>query len=65
MTCKIVDIALPADNRIRLEKCGKKDKYLDIKKKQQSMEHEGDNYANRDWCFRYSNKGLLSPGELS
>ena len=23
------------------------------------MEHEGDNYTNCDWCFRYSNKGII------
>ena len=29
-TCKIVDIAVPADHRIKLKKCEKKDKYLDL-----------------------------------
>ena len=29
-TCKIVDVAVPADNRIKLKKCEKKDKYLDL-----------------------------------
>ena len=28
-TCKIVDFAVPADHRIKLRKCEKKDKYLD------------------------------------
>ena len=23
------------------------------------MEHEGDNYTNRDWCIRYSNKRII------
>ena len=23
------------------------------------MEHEGNDYANRDWCFRYSNKMII------
>ena len=23
------------------------------------MEHEGDNYTNRDWCFRYSNLKII------
>ena len=23
------------------------------------MEHEGDDYTNRDWCFRYSNKRII------
>ena len=29
-TCKIVDIAVPADQRIKLKECEKKDKYLDL-----------------------------------
>ena len=29
-TCKIVDFAVPADHRIKLKKCEKKDKYLDF-----------------------------------
>ena len=28
--CKIVDFAVPADNRINLKECEKKDKYLDL-----------------------------------
>ena len=28
--CKIIDFALPADNRIKLKECKKKDKYLDL-----------------------------------
>ena len=28
--CKIVDFAVPADNRIKLKECDKKDKYLDL-----------------------------------
>ena len=23
------------------------------------MEHEGDDYINRDWCIRYSNKRIV------
>ena len=29
-TCKIVDFVVPAVQRIKLEECGKKDKYLDL-----------------------------------
>ena len=29
-TCKIVDYAVPADHRIKLKECEKKDKYLDL-----------------------------------
>ena len=28
--CKIVDLALPADHRIKLKECEKRDKYLDF-----------------------------------
>ena len=30
ITCKIVDLAVPADHRIKLKECKKKDKYLDL-----------------------------------
>ena len=28
--CKIIDFAVPADHRINLKECAKKDKYLDL-----------------------------------
>ena len=31
-TCKIVDFAVPADHRIKMKECEKKDKYLDLAK---------------------------------
>ena len=31
--CKIVDFAVPADHRIKLKACEKKDKYLDLARK--------------------------------
>ena len=31
--CKIVDLAIPADHRIKLKECEKKDKYLDLARK--------------------------------
>ena len=47
--CKIVDFAVPADHRIKLQECEKKDKYpalaWELKK---TMEHEGDDYINCD-----------------
>ena len=54
--CKIVDFAVPADHRIKLKVSEKKDKYLDLARElKKTMEHEGDDYANCDWCFQYSN----------
>ena len=54
--CKIVDFAVPADNRIKLKECEKKDKYLDLARElKKSMEHAGDDCANCDWCFWHSN----------
>ena len=51
-TCKIVDFAVPADHRIKLKECEKKDKYLDLEK---AVEHAGDNYTNCNWCIWNSN----------
>ena len=46
---KIVDFAVPADHKIKLKECEKKDKYLDLAKEwKKTMEDEGDDYTNRD-----------------
>ena len=34
--CKIVDFAAPADHRINLNECEKKDKYLDLAREQKN-----------------------------
>ena len=50
-TCKIVDFAVPADHRIKLKECEKRDKYQDLaRESKKTMEHEGDNYTNCGWC---------------
>ena len=55
-TCKVVDFSVPADHGIKLKESEKKDEYLDlVRELKKPMEHEGDNYTNRDWCIRYSN----------
>ena len=56
-TCKIVDFAVPADHRIKLKECEKKNKYLDLarKLKKKTVEHAGDNYTNCNWCVWNSN----------
>ena len=44
--------SVPADHRIKLKKSEKKDMYLDLARElKKTMEHEGDNYTNCDWCF--------------
>ena len=51
-TCKIVDLAVPADLRIKLKECEKKDKYQELARElKYLMEHEGDTYTNCEWCF--------------
>ena len=42
-TCKIVDFAVPANHRIKLKECEKKDKYLDLARDlKKTIEHESD-----------------------
>ena len=54
--CKIVDFAVPADHRINLKESEKKDKYLDLARElKKTMEHESNDCANCDWCFRHNN----------
>ena len=53
---RIVDFAVPVGHRIKLEEKEKKDKYLDFARElKKTMDHEGDDYTNREWCIRYSN----------
>ena len=55
-TCKIVDFAVPADHRIKLKECEKKDKYPELARElKKTMEH-GDDYTN---CTRYSNQRTI------
>ena len=55
-TCKIVDFAVQADHRIKLNESEKKDKYLNLSRElKKTMEHGDDDYTNPYWCFRYSN----------
>ena len=50
--CQIIDFALPFDLRIKLKECEKRDKYIDLAKElKKTLEHEGGNYTNCDWCF--------------
>ena len=47
-TCRIVDVAVPADHRVKLKENEKKDKYLDLARelKKKTVEHESDDYTN-------------------
>ena len=50
--CKIFDFTVPADHRIKLKECEKRDKYIDLARElKKTMEYEGENYTNCDWCF--------------
>ena len=62
--CEIVNFAVPADHRIKLKECEKRDKYLDLTRElKKSMEHEDDNYTNCDWCIWHGNKRIMKgPG---
>ena len=53
--CKIVDFAVPADHRINLKDCEKKDKYLDLASELKHVEHESNDCANCDWCVKHNN----------
>ena len=58
--CKVVDFAVPADRRIKLKECEKRDKYLDLARElKKTMEHEGDNYTIVIGAFGTVTKGLL------
>ena len=51
----MIDFTVPADHRIKLKECEKRDKYLELARIEKTMEHEGDNYTNCDGCFWHGN----------
>ena len=59
-TCKIVDITVPADPKLKLKESEKKDKYLDLAGElKKTVEHESDFYTNCNWCFWYSHRRII------
>ena len=61
---KILDFAVSSDHKIKLKECEKRDKYLDLARElKKTVEYEGDNYTNSDWCFWHGNKRIIKgPG---
>ena len=58
-TCIIIDIAVPADHRIKLKECEKMNKYLDLARElKNTVEQAGDNDTNCNWCFWYSDERI-------
>ena len=46
------ELCCPADHIIKLKECEKKGEYLSLAwELKKTMEHEGDNYTNCNWCF--------------
>ena len=54
------------DHRIKLKECEKRDKYIDLARElKKTMEHEGDNYTNCDWCLWHGNYRIIKgPGRF-
>ena len=50
-TSRIVDVAVPIDNRVKVKESEKKDQYLDLVREfKKTVEHESDVYTNCNWC---------------
>ena len=57
-----MDVAVPADHRIKLKEIEKRDKYLDLEKlkKTTTMEHVSESDTNCNWCFWYSHQSICT-----
>ena len=54
-----MDFAVPAEHRIKLKECEKKDRYLDlVKELKKTLERENDNHTSRDRCFWCSHQTI-------
>ena len=49
-TCRIVDLAVSVNHRVRLKESEKRDKYGPYKRVEETMEHEGDDDIICNWC---------------
>ena len=59
-----MDLAVPADDRLKLKESENKVEYLalqTIEKNKQTVEHESDYYTNCNWCSWYR---YLKPGGI-
>ena len=54
-----MDLAVPADHRIKLKESEKKDKYHNCARELKKKDHEGDDYTNRDRYFWYSHQRII------
>ena len=58
-TWRMVGFVVPANHRVKLKECEKRDKYLvlavELKKPE---EHESDDYTNCNWCSWYSHQRI-------
>ena len=59
-TCRILDLAVTADHRVKLKESKKKAKYLDLARelKKKTVEHKSDGYTNCIWCSWYSHQRI-------
>ena len=58
-TCQIVDFAVPADHKVKLKECEKKDKNLYLARElKKTVEHKKDGYTNCNWCSWYCHQRI-------
>ena len=62
-TCRIVDVAVPADHRVKLKEKEKKDKCMVIARKLKNVEHKSDGYTNCNWGCWYIHQRIGSRTE--
>ena len=64
-TGRIVDFAAPANHKVKLKECEKRDKYFNLAREFKKLEHKSDNYINCNWCSWYSHQKIgTRTGEL-
>ena len=57
-TCRIVNFAVLADNRVKLKESVKRDNYLDHARELKTMKHEGDGHTSCNWRARYNHQRI-------
>ena len=58
-TCRIVDLAITADHRVKLKENEKRDKYLGLARElKKTIKHKSDGDTNCNRCARYSHQRI-------
>ena len=63
-TCRIVDFIVPADHKVKLKECERRDKYHELARELKKVWNMSDDHINYNWCSWYNHQriGTMTEG---